>query len=168
MTRLTIACNNPAMQENLGRASWWLSLVVTAYAIVLLAAATLYLMHHWLVAWLPDPLGPIPLAVPWFGALGGVTISLRGLHLHGAAWDSSFTFRHLSRPISGAIVGTIAYLVFVVVISATGTQPRLTSTLAYDLVAFIVGYREDTFRDLVARATDVLLLRRDRHTDRTG
>jgi hypothetical protein len=155
------------MSENL-RAPQWLYLVVVAYAIGLLAIAVLYVVRNGLVAWIPDPLGPIPVAVPWFGALGGVAISLRGLNVHGGAWDPSFTFRHLSRPLSGAIVGTIAFVVFVVVINATGTQPRLTSTLAYDLVAFLVGYREDTFRDLVGRATDILLLRRDRPEDRTG
>jgi hypothetical protein len=145
----------PVAGIRMPRGIYWLSI---GYAAGLLVIAVAYVDKVSWLGWLPDPLGPIPLGVPWFGALGGVTISMRGIFRHNAAWDDSYNLRHVSRPISGAIVGIVAYLIFVVVIGATGITPKTTGTVVYDLVAFLVGYREDTFRSLVLRATDALFV----------
>ena len=64
---------------------------------------------------------------------------------------------HIARPLAGAVFGVVAYLIFVVVIDATGATANRSGTLVYDVVAFLVGYREDTFRQLIIRATDLLL-----------
>lgn len=66
----------------------------------------------------------------------------------------------VARPFLGAIVGSVGFLVFIVVIKATGSTVSTTTTTgraAFDLVAFLVGFREEVFRQLLKRATDVLL-----------
>src|SRR5260370_1442890 len=85
-----------------------------------------------------------------------MTVGLGGIFRHNQSWDPSYKYRHLARPVSGAIVGIAAYLIVVVVISATGVTPKTTGTLVYDLAAFLAGYREATFRRLVGRPTDAL------------
>jgi len=157
-SRLSAVIPKPASAQSVAtqvmpRWTFWLAI---GYALALFAVAVAYLDKVSWLSWLPDPLGPIPLSVPWFGALGGMTIGQRGIFRHNQSWDPSYKYRHLARPVSGAIVGIAAYLIVVVVISATGVTPKTTGTLVYDLAAFLVGYREDTFRSLVVRATDAL------------
>lgn len=138
----------------------WLFALNIAYVVVLVALGLAYVHIHRLHEFLPNPAGPIPLGVPWWGALGGVMISLTGVFRHATGWDRSYEYWHIARPVLGAVVGTVGYLIFVVVIRATGTTPSTSSAssaAAFDLVAFLVGYREELFRQLLKRATDVLL-----------
>lgn len=121
--------------------------------------------RNWqLIRDLPDPIaGIIPLAVPWFGALGAVAISLYGVFDHTARndWKKEWNYWHVGRPMMGALFGTIAFLIFVGVINATGSNPTFDGSardlIPYFVLAFLVGYREATFRDLIKRATDLLL-----------
>lgn len=109
---------------------------------------------------MPDPAGPVPGSVPWWGTVGGVTISLTGIFQNAKLWDRSYQSWHVARPFLGGIVGSVGFLIFLVVIRATGTIPNVSSTIskaAFDLVALLVGYREDVFRELLKRSTDVLL-----------
>jgi IPT/TIG domain len=61
------------------------------------------------------------------------------------------------------VVSTVSVLIFQSGILAVGGQlPSQTTTdttknLLYYIVAFVVGYREDVFRELIKRAADVLL-----------
>jgi hypothetical protein len=60
----------------------------------------------------------------------------------------------------GAITGSVGYLIFVAVIRSTGAAPSAHSTTGaavFDLVAFLVGYREEVFRELLRKAVDILL-----------
>lgn len=121
---------------------------------------------------LPDPLTIVPLGVPWAGAMGAVTLSLSGLVYHRNDWDRSFIYWHLSRPILGMVVGTFAYLVVATGVLAsggttsgaasngtgnvTGTAGFHVTNIFYYVLAFLVGYREATFRNLLQRFSDVL------------
>jgi hypothetical protein len=116
--------------------------------------------------WLPFPRtwGPVPLGVPWFGALGAVLISLSAVFdFTGKAWDSRWELWHYSRPFVGATVAIVAVLIFQAGILSIGSDPTpssrggATKDLAFYVIAFIVGYREETFRELVKRVVDVLL-----------
>jgi hypothetical protein len=126
-------------------------------------------------AWLraPAAFGVIPSGVLWFGALGGVLISLTGVHDHRYDWDPRYWTWHLLRPAFGAAVATIAVLIVMAGILAVGVQPSPatepgslsggqegpagdTKQLFYFLVAFLVGYREEHFRELIKRLGDVL------------
>ncbi len=42
------------------------------------------------------------------------------------------------------------------VVDATGAKAKTSGTLVYDLVAFLVGNREQNFHDLIQRATSAL------------
>jgi len=114
--------------------------------------------------------GILPVAVPWFGALGAVTISLEGVFLHNQQWDRKHNYWHIGRPLFGAVLGIVAFFLFVVIGSAAGTPPKfldpgprttdippLKDFIIYYVLAFLVGYREETFRELIKRATDLIL-----------
>ncbi len=116
--------------------------------------------------------GLLPIAVPWFGALGAVTISLEGVFLWPLQWDKKYNYWHLGRPLFGAVLGIVAVFLFVVVVAASGTAPSFLNAptssaspaepppkdfIIYYVVAFLVGYREETFRELIKRVTDLIL-----------
>lgn len=118
-----------------------------------------------------DPIGDvIPVGVPWFGALGAILISLYGVLDHNQEWDAKWNFWHMARPVAGVVLGTVAYLIFIGVVNATGATPTTGASAAegsgpvpdsnlipYYVIAFVVGFREHTFRALIQRAVDVLL-----------
>lgn len=122
---------------------------------------------HWVyIDHIDDPIGGIvPIGVPWFGALGAVVISIYGVFDHNHEWDTKWNYWHAARPFVGAIFGTVAFLIFVGLINATGSDPVIkastttasTSSVAYLVLAFVVGFREETFRMLIKRAVDILL-----------
>ena len=137
----------------------WVFILQLIYLTALTAIGLFYI--HWppFQHLLPNPAGPIPLAVPWWGALGGVTVSFTGIFRNADRWQSRYEFWHIARPFLGAVVGSVSYLIFIVVIRATGASPSHqspTSDAIFDLVAFITGYREDVFRELLKRASDSL------------
>jgi hypothetical protein len=137
----------------------WLLWLQLAYIIGLIGLSIAYANVPELRRLVHDRAGPIPLSVPWWGALGAITISMTGIFRNRDRWDSSFNPWHVSRPVIGAIAGSIGYLIFITVIRSSGANPpgSAHSTIVFDLVAFLVGYREAVFRELLQRATDVLL-----------
>jgi hypothetical protein len=147
-------------------AFFWLGMV---YTVVLLAMAALY-QSGIPIGCKPYLLnGILPIAIPWFGALGAVTISLEGVFLWNQQWEKRFNYWHIGRPIFGAVLGTVAFFLFVVIVSAAGSPPTFLDPrssappatakdfIVFYVVAFLVGYRESTFRDLIKRATDLIL-----------
>jgi hypothetical protein len=135
------------------------------YAAVLIAALLAYLNSSAFRQFLPNPLTVVPLGVIWAGALGAVTLSMTGLvDQHRDDWDRSYVFWHLTRPIIGAIIGSFSYLVIAAGVLASGGSPgpsagttSKVSDLFYYALAFLVGYREATFRKLLERFADVIL-----------
>jgi IPT/TIG domain len=108
-------------------------------------------------------IGSVPTAVPWFGALGGVVISLTGVFEHNKDWLQSYRYWHWARPAIGAVAGTIAVLIFQAGILAVGESVKPSGTsasknLLYYLIAFFVGYREDAFREMMKRLGNVILV----------
>lgn len=108
----------------------------------------------------------VPLWVPWGGALGGAAISLVGVAGHGHDWNGPrYAYWHLARPVLGMITGTVAVLALLFVLKGIAPDVIPTSQEAYTaggvavmfVISFVVGYREETFRDLVKRVVDVLL-----------
>lgn len=108
----------------------------------------------------------VPLWVPWGGALGGAAISLVGVAGHGHDWNGPrYAYWHLVRPVLGLITGTVAVLALLFVLKGIAPDVIPSSNEAYTpggiavmfVIAFVVGYREETFRALVKRVVDVLL-----------
>ena len=133
--------------------------VQIVWLIALAAAVAVYFLGYW-----PPKLvnlGSIPIGVVWFGAVGAVLISLTGIVEHADDWDPRFDLWHLSRPLVGAALAVVGVLIVQAGVLATGTNPADSATgaprnLLYYLVAFLVGYREETFRDLVRRLVDLI------------
>ena len=134
--------------------------VQVVYLTILATLGIIYFTDRNLID-LPETLGPISVAVPWFGALGAVLISLVGVTQHRRDWDPTYRFWHWSRPLLGASFGSISVLIFQAGILAVGSTPtsgaqNVPRDLLYYLVAFVVGYREETFRELIKRLTDIV------------
>jgi hypothetical protein len=142
---------------------FWLE---TVYLGLLLVGAILYL---WGTHGAARPTligGLLPIAVPWFGALGAVMLSLEGVFIHNKKWDKSYNYWHIGRPLFGAALGIVAFFLFVLTINAAGERPKFLSDpnqtgsanfIVYYVVGFLVGYREETFRELIKRATDLVV-----------
>jgi hypothetical protein len=126
----------------------------------------------------------VPLWVPWAGALGGATISLVGIVKHTTDWDPGYWLWHLARPLLGGVSGTIGVLIVVLVIKSVVSSPAATTPgaapattqVAYDgpgiailaVMAFVIGFREETFRHLIERSGRRDPRSRAEHDDRGG
>jgi hypothetical protein len=115
---------------------------------------------------IPDQLSIIPSAVPWYGALGGVLISLVGVHEHRYDWDRRYWTWYVARPMVGAFVAVVAVLIFQSGVLAIGVNPdeaenRGPKDVFYYVIAFATGYREDAFRDLLRKVVDILFTSND-------
>jgi hypothetical protein len=140
-----------------GKAPLSMFVVQATYLLLLLAVFVVYETSPGFRMSLPTSLGNLPVEVPWFGALGGSLISLDGIFRHQCEWNPCYQYWHYSRPLIGAVIGSLGALIFLQ-ISGTATDGATTlNPTAFDVVAFLVGYREQSFRDLIKRATDLLL-----------
>jgi hypothetical protein len=164
--------------------------IALLYLAVMLLLGLVFFVKRDLLWFVPSAFGPVPVGVPWFGALGAIVISLTGVFEHEHDWDSSYWPWHLSRPLIGVALGVVSVLILqagVLAIGSTPTQPespqgqttsaptptpspsaspseskpaptpRVPTYLLYYLVAFLVGYREETFRELIKRLVDIIL-----------
>lgn len=134
----------------------WFVVMDFGYLTMLVAAGLAYLHWGWLRHIFPEMLGPIPVGVPWWGALGGISISFSGIVQHRTDWDPTMKYWHMSKPFLAAVAATVSYLIFTLLIRSTGTSVPSTNGTFY-VVSFLVGYRESAFRQLIKEATDLLL-----------
>jgi len=58
-------------------------IVALVYLSLIFALGLLFFLKRQLLFFLPNSFGPVPVGVPWFGALGAVLISLTGVFEHG-------------------------------------------------------------------------------------
>jgi IPT/TIG domain len=133
--------------------------IALLYLLVILALGLLFFVKRSFLFFVPDSFGPVPVGVPWFGALGAVLISLTGVFDHKHDWDNSYWPWHVSRPLIGIGLGVVSVIILQAGVLAVGStpQPNVPANLLYYLVAFLVGYREETFRELIKRLIDVIL-----------
>lgn len=130
------------------------------YLVALLVLAVVYVRADQFANFISDPIGILPVA--WFGAVGAVSISLKGVFDHNQNWNPKWNYWHIARPLTGAVLGSIGYLLFVAAAqAATGpsedASAGTTGAVISYLIGFVVGYREETFRELVKRFTDLIL-----------
>lgn len=151
------------------RATWrdWVRDMGGVFVLQLLYAGILVLM---LAIYANDPtklpvpktVFGVPIGVPWFGAFGAVMVSLSALRDNRNNWDPKWWYWHASRPLVGAITGTFAVLVIVAgivavqVSTSSGPLPQ-ASKYVYYAIAFVIGYREASFRELLKEVADLLL-----------
>ena len=92
---------------------------------------------------------------------------MEGVFLWNSQWNKAYNYWHIGRPMFGAVLGIVAFFLFVLIVTTSGTPPKFLTApatgtdgkdfIVYYIVAFLVGYREETFRDLIKRATDLIL-----------
>lgn len=93
--------------------------------IILILGLLFFVRREWLIFLPPTSgFGPIPLAVPWFGALGAVLISLTGVFEHEQDWDKGFWPWHLARPLIGVGLAIVSVLIMQAGILAVGSSPE--------------------------------------------
>lgn len=146
------------------------------YLSALACLAALYINNVWAIqSVIANPIGGVlPVAVPWFGALGAVLVSLKGVFDHSSlnvvkkSWDPAYNYWHIARPLIGAIFGTVSYFFFLVlnVISVPNDFPKIPNFAEgnftfYYIVSFLVGFREESFWDLLKRMSELILKSKD-------
>jgi hypothetical protein len=151
----------------------WLFPLELGYLLALGGLAFLYALRYQPVALgggltipvlrdvVPAVVAGVPISIPWFGALGAVMIGLYGVFDHGHRdWERRLNNWHVARPFTGAVLGTTGVVLFVSVIRAAGFTPAGPDSLGklvYFAIAFVVGFREETFRMLIKRVADLLV-----------
>ena len=156
--------------KNFLRGRYFIASVEIIYLLLLGWLAMIYIIdNNSLSSFLAPIAKVIPLGVPWFGALGAVVISLSGTFDHRTDWDPSWALWHVTRPLIGAVMAIISWLIFQAGIlsvgqgnnagqgSNGGASANASRDLLFYLTAFVVGYREEIFRQLIKRVADVIL-----------
>jgi hypothetical protein len=130
------------------------------YLVVLAAIAVLYFKNIWIHS---QNLGTVPIAVPWWGAVGAVLLSLSAVFEHRRDWLPSIAPWYWARPIFGIFMASFGVLVFQAGVLAVGKDLKPAPGVAnaqnlfYYVLAFIIGYREETARTLIKRVGDVII-----------
>lgn len=114
---------------------------------ILLGLALAYFKQGSFYRSIPPQLRGLPLYSAWFGALGGVTISLKGIYDHGPTdaegknlWDGKWPLWYYGRPFSGLVAGIVTY-VLLRAIYPSGAP----TTAVVEAAAFILGTQEARF-----------------------
>src|SRR5215467_9262074 len=98
-------------------------IIALLYLSGILLLGLLFFVERDLLGFVPDAFGPVPVGVPWFGALGAVLISLTGVFEHEHDWDASYWPWHVARPLIGAALGVVSVLILQAGVLAVGSTP---------------------------------------------
>ncbi len=149
---------------------WYLFPLELTYLLLLGLLAYVYAWHYqpFVVAGVtipvlrevvPPAVAGVPISIPWFGALGAVLIGLYGIYDHSHRdWQRALNRWHVARPFTGAVLGTAGFVLFTGIVRAAGLDPIGRDPLGrvvYFGIAFVIGFREGTFRLLIKRAADL-------------
>jgi hypothetical protein len=140
----------------------WVFLVALVWLVALVALFFIWILTPGFRDELPKLYGHnpgIPVEVPWFGAIGGLVASLGGIvHYSRGRWLKRFNYWHVVKPAIGAITGAVSCLLLVVILrAASGNGKITTDATTFDASAFVFGYAESSFRQLIKTVTDVFL-----------
>jgi ABC-type Mn2+/Zn2+ transport system permease subunit len=137
-----------------------LHILVVALGWLALLIASFILFERWdaFADAVQFKLGRLPFEAIWFGAVGGLLISLQGIFDHNKSWHRSYDYWHMLRPVLGAVMGTLGCLIFIVLTDAATKTSSTANPVFYDVVALAIGYREGSFRALLERLVDTIIL----------
>ena len=123
-------------------------------ALLLIALLAIAVLHYSFpvddkVPWLKAALHGI-----WFAVLGSVAISFKGVydHTQTSQWDEGWWLWYLGRPLTGAIVGVMTYLLLQVV---NPSSPPSIPVLA--VAAFVLGTQESRFFGYLSEVAKLVL-----------
>jgi hypothetical protein len=135
-------------------------LLSAAWLVVLASLAYFYLEGDERIAGIMDSSGI--LAIAWVGSLGAITASFSDIARKVDRWNPKLAIWFAVRPLTGAAFGAIGYLIYQAVVEMSVVQgpegpevPQRPTILGY-VIAFTLGYREEMFRELLKRVTDLL------------
>jgi hypothetical protein len=91
--------------------------------------------------------------------VGGLVASFGGIFFYSRGrWLKRFNYWHAVKPAIGGITGSVSCVLLVVILRAgTGNGKITTDPATFDASAFVFGYAESAFRQLVKTVTDVFL-----------
>jgi hypothetical protein len=132
--------------------------VAVVWMAVLVACFFLYERDAAFAQFVEFKLGRLPFEAIWFGAVGGFLVSAQGIFMHNREWRRSYDYWHYVRPLLGALVGTLGCLIFLVLNEAATKQSATANPVFYDVIALAIGYRERSFRTLIEKLSDTIIL----------
>lgn len=139
-------------------------IVALAWLTLLIASFLCYERIDGFADFVSFKLGRLPFETIWLGAAGGWLISAQGIFEHNRKWRRSYDYWHYIRPILGALMGTLGCLVFTVLNDAATKGHITTNAVFYDVLALAIGYREQSFRQLITRLFDTIILPGEKKT----
>jgi hypothetical protein len=123
--------------------------------VVLVIVAAIYLVQKPLLAtWQNQELS---IEAAWFGALGGLMISLKGIYDHrdgATGWDPGFDLWHFGRPFSGGVAGLVTVILLDVV---AGSADKPANAQVVYAAAFIFGTQERRFFGFLFEAARLIV-----------
>lgn len=138
---------------------WWILAVSVAWLLVLAGSFICFKSVDGFADFVEVDLGQLPFEAIWFGAVGGWLISAQGIFDHNHSWRRSYDYWHCVRPVLGAVIGVLGCLIFLVLNeAATAGEQVTTNPTFYDVAALAIGYREASFRSLLTRLLDTIIL----------
>jgi hypothetical protein len=131
--------------------------LAVVYLSALIAIFIVYVSWSAFRSHAPAAFGQIPVGVVWFGAVGAEVISLYGIFMHNQEWKASYNYWHYIRPLFGAVTGSIGALLYLVALQL-GTKGKVSvDPLTFYAVAFIFGFADKSFLQMVKNVTDVIV-----------
>jgi len=120
---------------------------VLVYDIVLLAVLVVLAVLYFRTAALQDALPPqlrgLPVYTAWFGVLGSISISLKGISDYeptAERWGGKWPLWYFTRPFTGLIVGIVTYVLLRA--AYPSGKPDIPT---FEAAAFILGTQERRF-----------------------
>jgi hypothetical protein len=154
----TVAAAGECPEDPCVRVPWQVLAVALAWLAFLIASFVCYERIDAFADFVAFKLGRLPFEAVWFGAAGGWLISAQGIFDHNTEWRRSYDYWHYVRPVLGSLMGTLGCLVFIVLNDAATKSHLATNAVFYDVVALAIGYREQSFRELIAKLFDTIIL----------
>jgi hypothetical protein len=130
-----------------------------AWLVVLAPLAYPYLKNGQQIAEIKDSYRL--LAIAWVSSVGAIIASFSDIARNADRWNPRRAIWFAVRPLTGAAFGAIGYLIYYTIIQLSVAEraqmqgPETPTILGY-VVAFTLGYREELFRELLKRVTDLL------------
>jgi hypothetical protein len=127
------------------------------YLVILFAVFATYISVPGFRDHIPASLGTIPIGVVWFGATGAVMASLYGIFVHNRDWKVSYNYWYYCRPLFGAVTGSVGALVYLVLLHLGSTSSVKVDPLTFYVVAFVLGFADKSFMQLLQNVTAVIV-----------
>ncbi len=141
----------------------WAVLIWPFIYIVLLVALPIFRNEYSgsLPHYILYPFDNMPLAVLWFGMLGGLMVSLYGIVVR-REWNNALDLKHVFSGMLGAVYGLISYLLVVLLINAVTISNNFDrNSVAYLVIAFIFGFGQNAFQSMIRKVTDLVFAGHD-------